>query len=196
VTAPATPAQGDAPRSPPAAPVAPATSAVPDDVPPVAASAAVEQPPSTPSADANSTPPYAVPQRTAEEVAVALREACESAKAQQRPMLLEFGASWCNDCRRLGSLARIEPLAAELAKWQRVEVNITDPDPHEALLGSFGVRAIAHWEALVPTKCDVAAGRWKRVASRTVEPKRADVATAEQLANWLTTARKRASALR
>jgi thiol-disulfide isomerase/thioredoxin len=137
-----------------------------------------------------------VPQRSAEEVAVALREACQSAKEHQRPVLLEFGASWCKDCRRLGSLSRIEPLAAELSEWQRLEVNITDPEPHEALLGSFGVHAIAHWEALLPTKCDVAPGRWKRVASRTVEPKRADAATAEQLAKWLTTARKRASALR
>ncbi len=169
---------------------------MPSTPPPAAPPADAKATDAKPSGNASAMPPYVVPQRTAEEVAAELAEACESAKAHQRPVLIEFGASWCKDCRRLGSLARIEPLASELTEWQRVEVNITDPDPHEALLGSFGVRAIAHWEALVPTKCDVAPGRWKRVASRTVEPKRADGATAEQLAKWLTAARKRADSMR
>jgi thiol-disulfide isomerase/thioredoxin len=107
-------------------------------------------------------------------------------------VLLEFGASWCKDCRRLGGLAHVEPLASELGHWERVEVNITDPDEHEALMRTFAVRAIAHWQALLPTRCDAPVGHWRRLATRTVEPKSTDTETAEKLAAWLARARKSA----
>ncbi len=179
-----------------AAPIA-GTSATP---PPSTASSSSTAPTPSPAPassaapTADAPPPYHVPVRTPEELAGELRAACERSKADKRPVLLELGAAWCKDCRRLGALARSEPLAEELSHWERVEVNITDPEPHEELLSTFGVRAIAHWEALVPTKCDASVGRWQRIGSRTVEPKKSDTATAEQLAKWLRSARKRAGA--
>lgn len=171
------------PAAPPPEPATDPVAAVP-----VSTGSSAEPEPSAKAAP----PPYDVPARTTEELGADLVLACQRAKQAGKPVLLEFGAAWCKDCRRLGGLARVEPLSAELTSWERVEVNITDPEPHEALLQAFGVRAIAHWEALIPTKCDAPAGRWRRIGSRSVEPKRSDTATAEQLAEWLQSARKRA----
>ena len=99
-----------------------------------------------------------------------LDEACARAVADDRPLLIEFSAPWCSDCRRLDEMKRDRALARELADWPQVVVNVRQFDLHVDLLEAFGVRQIAHWTIAAPADCDAPAGDWPRLAERKLEP--------------------------
>ena len=80
-----------------------------------------------------------------------------------------------------------DALAAELARWSAVDVNVGHFDRHEDLLGAFGVKSIAHWVVLEPADCEAPVESWTRLAERKLEPASgADQSvTPEDLATWL-----------
>lgn len=119
-------------------------------------------------------PPPAPPEphwvkRTDAELAVVLRGACDAAVADGEPVLIEFSAPWCVDCRALEALERHPDLAREYGAWRRVRVDVGRFDRHPALLAAFEVRAIAAWVALRPTDCTTPVETWPRLGSRLVE---------------------------
>jgi len=131
--------------------------------------------------------PFGTPIRSAAEVATELTAACEVAVDRGTPMLLEFSAEWCSDCRLLDRMKRVPTLAKELASWPRVVVNVGRFDQHRELLEGFGVHSIARWVVLAPTSCTSSPAGWPRQAQRTLEPDSgADKnVTPEELAVWL-----------
>jgi thiol:disulfide interchange protein DsbD len=67
------------------------------------------------------------------------------AQRESRPMLVDFGASWCTACKELDKLTFSSPdVAAEMAHFVNVKVDATnDDDPKvEATLASFKVRGL------------------------------------------------------
>ena len=67
------------------------------------------------------------------------------AQRESRPMLVDFGASWCTACKELDKLTFSSPdVASEMAHFVNVKVDATnDDDPAiEATLASFKVRGL------------------------------------------------------
>jgi thiol:disulfide interchange protein len=188
--APVTPAAGGA-GAPTASSLAPAAS------PPASPAAAVvpfETAPAPPaSAGANeSVAPveYSTPLLDEPALARAIRSSCDAALASKRPVLLEFSAPWCEDCRVLERLKRRPALAVELARWQLLPINIGDGDAHPGLMRAFQVRAIAKLVVVAPSNCAAPIGTWPRGATRTLDglSKHAEHAE-EELASWLASVR-------
>ncbi len=124
------------------------------------------------------------------ELAAELARACEAARADDKPVLLEFSAPWCADCKRMADLSRAEPLATELASWHHLVVDVGRFERHDALREAFEVAAIATLVALGPPEsCATPPTRWPRLASRLFEPATGAPATAESVRGWLVTAR-------
>jgi len=134
-------------------------------------------------------PPYDVPERTDLELLGATREACEAARAQSQPLLLEFTAAWCSDCRALDKLKQEPKLAQALARYRQLAINVGRFDRHPTLLQSFGVRAIAYWVIVAPRDCSTPPYVWPRIASRTLEPATGTPVRSDELASWLDTQR-------
>jgi len=128
-------------------------------------------------------------ERTPAELDAALRLACSQGLAEKEPVLLDFGANWCGDCKKLHIMKERAPIADELAHFQVVDINITDPDKHAALMRAYQVKAIARWVVLRPTDCSAPVTDWPRGATRVVEPSSSGDATADQLVAWLRAAR-------
>jgi len=138
-------------------------------------------------AETKSAPaPYQVPLRSEAELMIAAREACTRALEANRPVLLEFTAEWCTDCRAVERMkARSEPLRAALAQVEPLPINVGRFDRHRSILQSFGVRAIAHWTVVAPSQCDAPLSSWRRIGSRTLEPASGTAVRSEELASWL-----------
>ncbi len=128
-------------------------------------------------------------ERTPAELDAALRQACSQGLVDKEPVLLDFGANWCGDCKKLHAMKERAPLAEELTHFQMVDINITDPDKHAALMSAYQVKAIARWVVLRPTDCSAPVTDWPRGATRVVEPSSSGDATADQLVAWLRAAR-------
>jgi thiol-disulfide isomerase/thioredoxin len=64
-----------------------------------------------------------------------LAKACGAAVEREVPVLLEFSAEWCPDCKTLQRLATSAPLREELSRWQHVTIDIDD-DAHDSLTAS------------------------------------------------------------
>jgi thiol-disulfide isomerase/thioredoxin len=132
---------------------------------------------------------YRVPERTEVELQQALREVCQAAVAKKTPVLLEFSAPWCKDCRRLAEMKQLPELAGPLEAVPHLAINVGRFSRHEALLEAFTIKAIARWELLAPANCDETNGvepwRWGRVASRTLEPLTGQPVDAAELGRWL-----------
>ncbi len=63
-----------------------------------------------------------------------LDEAQRRARAGRRPLLVRVGADWCPNCRTLREEIARPDLRRELARWERVYLNVTaGPEPAEAL---------------------------------------------------------------
>jgi thiol-disulfide isomerase/thioredoxin len=122
----------------------------------------------------------------------ALHEACAVARRDRKPVLLEFSAPWCGDCRRLAELAGESPLAEELGEWHLVKVDVGRFDRHEDLRTLFGVGAIAWWTALRPGRASCTqVDRWEVLANSSFEPASGQTGprSAAEIAQWLIRAR-------
>jgi hypothetical protein len=167
----ASPAAPSAPADPSEAPVAPAASAAPSAI--------------------LGPAEYSTPLLDEPELARAIRASCHAALASKRPMLLEFSAPWCDDCRVLERLKREPALASELARWQLLPINIGDGNAHPGLMRAFQVRAIAKLVVVIPSDCAAPIDTWPRGATRTLDGLRKQADHAEEgLASWLASVRE------
>lgn len=143
-----------------------------------------------PSAAVSATGDVAFPAvRSDEAIQMLATERCQ--RHPERPFLLDFGAPWCRDCRRLAELTKHAELERELSHWASLKINVGDFDQNTRLLAAFGVRAIAHWVALAPHDCAAPIDDWPRLGDRRVEPVtggRGD-ANPQHLWQWLKTMR-------
>lgn len=119
-------------------------------------------------------------------LAEAARAACEAAEASARPVLLEFSASWCEDCLTLERLKTAAPLAQEIERWELFVVNVGGGFEHPALMRVFRVDAIAKLVVVEPRRCADPLTTWRQGRSRTLDgmAKQQDRAGAE-LSAWL-----------
>lgn len=139
--------------------------------------------------------PYAVPERTDQALQQALALACERAHSAAKPVLLEFSAPWCSDCRRLAKMKASPTLARALDEYEAIVVNVGEFDQHGWLFEPFEVRAIARWEVLGTANCVAPADRWPRFGGRTLEPTQKETKlTPSSLAKWLDERRAKALA--
>jgi thiol:disulfide interchange protein len=136
-------------------------------------------------ASAVATAKYKVPERSDEELALEAKTVCLDAVAKKQPVLLEFSAPWCTDCKEVDRLKHEPALRDALSRYGTLTVNVGKFDRHQELLKAFDVRAIAHWVVLVPERCEDPLESWRRTASRTLEPLSGDRLTAAGLARWL-----------
>jgi len=113
--------------------------------------------------------------------------ACARAVEQSKPLLLEFSAPWCGDCRRVAQLKAEEPLKQTLTQVESVTLDVGRFDRHTDLLKAFDVRAIAHWVVLKPTTCETPPSQWPVLKSGTLEPVSGSSGpkTAQDIAQWL-----------
>jgi thiol:disulfide interchange protein len=137
-------------------------------------------------------PGYDVPERSDVELSEEARKACETSRTRKQPLLLEFTAAWCSDCRALAKLEKEPALARSLAEYARLAINVGRFDRHRALLQSFEVRAIAYWVVVAPQDCAREPQSWSRVASRTLEPLSGTPVRSDELATWLDAKRREA----
>jgi len=120
-----------------------------------------------------------------------LARVCEDARTHDQPVLLEFTADWCGDCRRLHEMKTRAPLTDELAHWTSHEFDVGRFDRYERLRKHFDIRSIAFWAALRPTDCASAVEAWPQLGVRVVEPKSDPSLGPSQLVDWLQTQRER-----
>ncbi len=132
--------------------------------------------------------PYATEVRSDEQLEVHMRAACHAARGAGRPMLVEFSAPWCDDCKQLHRMKQRGELAQELARWSVEVVNIGEFDRHENLLNAFSVTAIATWVVVPTDACDKPMLQWKALSQRVVEPA-SGTASEQELTGWLRSAR-------
>jgi thiol:disulfide interchange protein len=137
-------------------------------------------------------PGYDVPERSDAELMEQARQVCETAQTREQPVLLEFSAPWCSDCRVLARLEQKPELARSLAQYARLAINVGRFDRHPELLQSFGLRAIAYWVVVAPQDCAREPQSWPRVASRTLEPLTGTPVRSDELATWLDARRREA----
>lgn len=107
--------------------------------------------------------------RSDDELAAVFKESCEASVADGKPVLVEFSAPWCLDCRALQLLEKNQAMATEYANFHRVRVDVGRFDRHKALLDHFEVRAIANWLILRPDDCRLEVTRWPKGNQRVVE---------------------------
>jgi hypothetical protein len=151
---------------------------------PVRESAVVAEPaPGAESAEVR----YTTPLLDDDALAHDIRSACESARRTHRLVLLEFSAPWCSDCLALEKLKHRDPLAAELARWELLAVNVGGGDAHPDLMRAFRVNQIAKLVALAPNDCAMKIANWPVRAARTLDglgKRSAD--PSNELTRWLT----------
>ncbi len=145
--------------------------------------AACEQAEAPPAADAD----YDVPFRSDAQLATQLTDLCQLAGDRDQPLLVEFSAAWCSDCRKLHGMKQDPALAEELGRWPKIVVNVGRFDRHRDVLAALEVESIAHWEILAPSKCEAEVGEWPTLAERTLEVSSgaAQDLTSDALARWL-----------
>ncbi|TNE91437.1 MAG: hypothetical protein EP330_05190 [Deltaproteobacteria bacterium] len=129
--------------------------------------------------------------RTDLELDAELKQVCSASVADGKPILLEFSADWCVDCRRLVELGKNEDVAAELDAFHHLTVDVGQWDRHKPLIEAFGVGMLAWWAVLAPEDCDAPVPQWKRLKEGGFEPASsgAGARTAEDVLAWLRAAR-------
>lgn len=64
-----------------------------------------------------------------------LEAAIERAEQSGKPLLVDFGASWCNPCHELESKTFSNPeVEDELAKYELVKIDVSDPSDEQAAM--------------------------------------------------------------
>lgn len=130
--------------------------------------------------------------RTDAELTSAIKATCELAVANDQPVLLDFSAPWCGDCKLLLRLAQESPLREEKTNWQVLTVDVGRFDKHPSLLQHFGVDRIAYWVALTPpSSCDTPVTEWNVLKKGSLEPASGanSPRTSPAVAAWLSAAR-------
>lgn len=127
--------------------------------------------------------------RTDSELEATLQATCEAARAAEQPVLLQFSASWCTDCKRLHTMSTQEPLRGALARWTTLIIDPGRFDRHKDLLRAFQVSRLATWVAVAPEDCRLPAPAWTRLAHGSFEPATGEPVTAADLVAWLDQAR-------
>lgn len=85
------------------------------------------------------------------ELSASLASASSCALRTHRRVLLEFGASWCPDCRQMRALdATPEAAAALRERYARVRVNLEDWHAMAALRARWRIERIATFVVLDP----------------------------------------------
>ncbi len=107
--------------------------------------------------------------RSDQELDALLRETCEVSLADKKPILIEFSAPWCVDCKALEQLEHAGVMNDVYGAWHRVRIDVGRFERHASLRKGFGVSAIAYWVALRPTDCDAPVTVWPRLGQRVVE---------------------------
>ncbi|MCO4743218.1 MAG: thioredoxin family protein [Proteobacteria bacterium] len=130
-------------------------------------------------------------ERTDLELDDALKSVCRDSVEDGKPILLEFSAPWCVDCRKLNELSTDDAVKAELEQFHHLTVDVGKWDRHKPLIAAFEVSALAWWVAMKPTNCGHAITKWPRLKEGGFEPASSPtgVRTAEGVATWLAEAR-------
>jgi hypothetical protein len=89
-----------------------------------------------------------------------LRAACEAGLADGEPVLMEFTAAWCGDCRWVQAAETDPAVQAEMAQWHRVIVDVGRFERHTELLKHFGGNAITWFVASHPKDCALPVEQW------------------------------------
>ncbi|MFJ9822282.1 thioredoxin family protein [Streptomyces sp. NPDC101151] len=121
-----------------------------------AAPAATAQAPSA----AKNSPDYDPKADAAADIAAALK----AAKKDGRPVLVDFGADWCLDCRVLGARFQQSGPSALLAKYHVVKVDVGEFDHNLDVAGHYVDLRTSGIPAL--TVLDPASGRVKVATNR------------------------------
>lgn len=129
--------------------------------------------------------------RTDVELDDLLHTTCAASVQDGRPILLEFSAAWCVDCRRLLELSSDAEVAKELTEFHHITVDVGQWDRHQALAKAFGVGMLAWWAVLDPKDCAEPIPAWPRLAEGGFEPSSSGTGarTAEDVVTWLQRAR-------
>ena len=116
---------------------------------------------------------------TDEQLAQEIEAAKRRAAAADKRVLLDFVATWCDDCREVVRVSKLEPAASVLReRYEYVPVNVGNWDRAESLRQRYQIRRIAALVVLEPDGT--------RVAQTTLEPVSRGVAlTPQDLAAWL-----------
>ncbi len=129
--------------------------------------------------------------RSDAQLAADLKATCETAVAADKPVLVEFSAAWCGDCKRLRVLKTESPLKESMATVASLVVDVGRFDRHKDLLTAFKIGAIAYWRLTRPTDCSQPVTAWPVLASSTLEPAHgaSGPRTAAEVSAWLEAAK-------
>ena len=124
-----------------------------------------------------------------------LKQRCAASRADGKPLLLEFSAPWCVDCRTLNGLAEEPVLASRLEQVHHIVVDVGRWEHHQPLVQAFEVSALAWWVVLAPDDCEAPVPQWPRLSQGGFEPSSTGRGsrTAAGVAAWLDAALERRS---
>lgn len=129
--------------------------------------------------------------RTDAELSRELTAACAASVADKKPVLLQFSAAWCGDCRAAEALKADPAVQAALTGWHTLLIDVGRFERHQPLLKAYGATGIAWWVALAPTDCSQPPEAWPRLKAGPIEPSSdASLSAPGALVTWLDSARR------